>query len=294
MSGSIESLRHKINSAGELESVVRTMKALAASSIGQYERAVLSLQDYYRTVQLGLAACLSHGALDTVSPKIEAKKIKTTEIIIFGSDQGLVGQFNDLLANFALKTLHNLSEKKTLKAVGERMYLILNASDLKPQGMFQVPNSVNAITALVSDILLQSQGLQNREETEFYIFHNQPIRNGIYEPVKQRLLPFDEKWIEEITAIPWPVRKSPQIIDDTKTLTSLIREYLFTSLFKACAESLNSENASRMLAMQRAEKNITELLEGLKAAFNQERQNSIDEELFDVIAGFEALKKTSK
>ena len=52
-----ESLRRKISSAGDLQSVVRTMKALAASSIGQYEKSVLALADYYRTVELGLSAC---------------------------------------------------------------------------------------------------------------------------------------------------------------------------------------------------------------------------------------------
>ena len=49
----------------------------------------------------------------------------------------------------------------------------------------------------------------------------------------------------------------------TATLRALIREYLFVSLFRACAESLASENASRLAAMQRADKNIDELLENL-------------------------------
>jgi F-type H+-transporting ATPase subunit gamma len=69
----------------------------------------------------------------------------------------------------------------------------------------------------------------------------------------------------------------------------LIREYLFVSLFKACAESLASENRSRLVAMQRAQRNIDELLDGLRTAFNQKRQTSIDEELFDVVSGFEVL-----
>ena len=75
------------------------------------------------------------------------------------------------------------------------------------------------------------------------------------------------------------------------TLRALIREYLFVSLFRACAESLASENASRLAAMQRAEKNIEELLEDLDGRFHRLRQSSIDEELFDVISGFEALLK---
>jgi len=72
---------------------------------------------------------------------------------------------------------------------------------------------------------------------------------------------------------------------------ALIREYLFVSLFRACAESLASENASRLAAMQRADKNIDELLENLKYAFHRLRQSGIDDELFDVISSYEALSK---
>ncbi len=73
------------------------------------------------------------------------------------------------------------------------------------------------------------------------------------------------------------------------TLRALVREYLFISLFRACAESLASENASRLAAMERADRNIGELLENLRGTFRRLRQSGIDEELFDVISGFEAL-----
>jgi F-type H+-transporting ATPase subunit gamma len=72
-------------------------------------------------------------------------------------------------------------------------------------------------------------------------------------------------------------------------LRALIREYLFVSIFRACAESLASENASRLAAMQRADKNIGELREDLNRTFHRMRQSGIDEELFDVVSGFEAL-----
>lgn len=63
MSDTLETLRRKIDGAGELDSVVRSMKALAAASIGKYEKAVPSLADYYRRVELGLAACRYTGRL---------------------------------------------------------------------------------------------------------------------------------------------------------------------------------------------------------------------------------------
>jgi F-type H+-transporting ATPase subunit gamma len=89
----------------------------------------------------------------------------------------------------------------------------------------------------------------------------------------------------------WPTKNLPEIMGGgAATLRAFIREYLFISLFRACAESIASENASRVAAMERADKNIDELLENLHHTFHRLRQSGIDEELFDVIAGFEALK----
>ncbi|MDZ7619947.1 MAG: F0F1 ATP synthase subunit gamma, partial [Patescibacteria group bacterium] len=73
MSETTASLRRKIHSAGDLQSVVRTMKALAASSIGQYEQSVRALGDYYRTVELGFGVCF-RGEGSTVSTPHEASQ----------------------------------------------------------------------------------------------------------------------------------------------------------------------------------------------------------------------------
>ena len=92
--------------------------------------------------------------------------------------------------------------------------------------------------------------------------------------------------------LPWPTKNLPEVIGDReRTLAALVREYLFVSLFKACAESLAAENASRLAAMQRAEKNIDDLTGTLNQTFRRLRQTSIDEELFDVLSGYESLSK---
>ena len=80
----------------------------------------------------------------------------------------------------------------------------------------------------------------------------------------QRLLPLDETWRAGLSKLAWPSANLPEVLEGgDATLQALISEYLFISLFRACAESLASENASRLAAMQRAEKNIGELLEEL-------------------------------
>ena len=77
--------------------------------------------------------------------------------------------------------------------------------------------------------------------------------------------------------------------DRKAIIESPAKRLLPFSLFRAAAEALASENASRLAAMQRADKNINDLLEQLQRSFHQLRQSGIDEELFDVISGFEAL-----
>jgi F-type H+-transporting ATPase subunit gamma len=291
MSDTTASLRRKIGSAGDLQSVVRTMKALAASSIGQYEKSVRALGDYYRTVELGLGACFR--ASETAAVVVERKgKANAGAIgaVVFGSDQGLVGQFNDVVADFTLKTLADLPGQPKLWAVGERIHVRLTDAGLPPLGLFTVPNSVQAITPLIGQILVEHETHQARGEvTELHLFYNRPTLGAVYAPVHQRLLPLDETWRRKLAELPWPTKPLPEVMDDSATLRALVREYLFVSLFRACAESLASENASRLAAMERADRNIDELLEDLNGNFHRLRQSGIDAELFDVISGFEAL-----
>ena len=293
MSNTAASLRRKISSAGDLQSVVRTMKALAASSIGQYEKSVRALGDYYRTVELGLGACFREARHE--APAEDRKERGDPGVIgavVFGSDQGLVGQFNDVVADYAIKTLAALPGKPEVWAVGERVHARLKEAGLPLMGLFAVPNSVQAITPLVGQIQIESETHRTRGDyASLYVFHNRPQSRSLYEPVGKRLLPFDAPWQRGMAEVRWPTKNPPQIMGGVaETLRTLIREYLFISLFRACAESLASENASRLAAMERADKNIDELLENLHGTFHRLRQAGIDEELFDVISGFEALR----
>jgi len=288
MSDTTAGMRRKIGGAGDLQSVVRTMKAVAASSIGQYEKSVTALADFNRAVELGLSACFRKTGPAPLIP--ERKAPGAIGAVVFGSDQGLVGQFNDVVADFAIETLAALPGKPEIWAVGERVHERLVDAGLSPRGVSPVPNSVKAITPLVGQILLESEARQQHGIAELHLFHNRPKSGAVYEPVNQRLLPLDEEWRRHLAELPWPTKSLPEVIGGgTETLRAFIRGYFFVSIFRACAESLASENASRLAAMQRADKNIDELLEDLNRTFHRLRQNGIDEELFDVVSGFEAL-----
>lgn len=310
MTNTTIALRRQIGSAGDLKSVVRTMKASAASAIGQHERSVAALGDYGRTVELGLGVCLRSAASDEAHADGPSPPIKNPVVhaVVFGSDQGLVGRFNEAVVEHALGQLAEDPATVRLWAVGERVQARLQDAKRPPEDVFAVPGSVEQITRLVGQILLKVPLLSGEPLTDpeadsaapkarqptgapasLVLFYNRPSGSG-YAPASQRLLPLDGAWQRELAGRPWPAKQLLAVLGSSaQALRAFIREHLFVSLFRASAESLASENASRLAAMQRADKNIGTLLTELGAEFNRLRQSGIDEELFDVIAGFDAM-----
>ena len=188
-----------------------------------------------------------------------------------------------------LKTLPGTITK--IWAVGDRAHALMADAGVAHVNLLSVPTSVNAITPLIGQILIEAEAaLDQGDVEEVYVFHNHPKFGAVYEPVGERLVPLDHAWKHKLAAMAWPTKNLPEVIEGAKSaLPAFVRAYLFVLLFQSCAESLASENASRLAAMQRAEKNIEDILEDLNRTFRRVRQESIDEELFDVISGFEAL-----
>ena len=142
----LESIRNKTEGAEDLKSVVSAMKALASSKIVQYQTAVSSLGDYYHTVELGIIAYFKAEKIEAIRYKQEiinnnkSENDKTICAIVFGSDQGLVGQFNDLLADFVSTSLNALPGKKEIWVIGERVQLLLSDEGWNTTMLYHVPN----------------------------------------------------------------------------------------------------------------------------------------------------------
>jgi F-type H+-transporting ATPase subunit gamma len=289
MSATIVGLRRKIASAGDLQSVVRAMKAQAAASIEQFERSVAALADYQRTVSLGLGVCIRGRP---VVPPPPAQRQPVVRIVVFGSDQGLVGRFNDIVADHATALSADQSGPVAIWTVGQRVHELMGDTGRAIEHAFDVPSSVAAITTFVGQLLVADEALLDADRLiELHLVYNQIAPSATYRPVNIQLLPLDDAWRQREAAVAWPTAGLPEVLaPDAATLAAFIREYLFVSLFRACAESLASENTSRLAAMQRAEKNIDDLRDTLGSEYHRLRQAGIDEELFDVVAGYEALR----
>ena len=289
-----EALKRKIQSAQDLLGVVKTMKALAAVSIRQYHRAVESLADYNRTVEMGLQIVLKESLEATAASRSQSMRLGA---VVFGTDQGLCGQLNNTIVSHALEEMDKTGipkEERIIIAVGVRTADILEDSGQKVFEILTTPGSTAGITSMVQDITLLLENWRFKIAVErMHLYYSEYVSGAIYRPRTLKLIPVDHQWLVGLRREKWASRTLPTFtMDWNRIFRALIREYLFVSIYRAFANSLASENASRLAAMQSAEKNIEERLEELSVHFHRQRQMTITEELLDIVAGFEVLKES--
>ena len=290
----IESLRRKIEVSRELRDIVKTMKTMAAVSIRQYDRAVASLRQYNRTIEMGLQIVMRHNREDKHPPRPSPGR--RLGAIIFGSEMGMCGQFNEVLVSFALDRFNQMQtaeEDRAIIAVGARAVSRLEEAGVQAEASFAMPGAVSGSTSRVQELLLKIEAWQCPGGIDrVMLFHQQPVPGGPYRPQAVPLLPVDLDWLAGLGQAPWPSRVIPTYtMPRPRLVYALLGQYLFVSLYRALAESLAAENAARLAAMQAAEKNIEDRLKELSLQYNQLRQSTITEELLDIVAGFETLQR---
>ncbi len=286
----LERLIQRLDSFGDLRDIVGTMKSLSAASIHQYEQAVRSLADYRRTVELGLHIVLRESKLP---PDRQPRKEGRLAAVIFGSDHGLCGRFNEEITQYALQRMDSIptDPERRILVVGQRASDLLVRADQPVTMALNLPGNANQISGIVQEILLHIDRWREDPGLDWlYLFHNRPSGRSSYRSVSLHLLPLHMERFHRLEERPWPSRNLPTYtMSREDLLSSLLRQYFFISLFRACAESQAAEHGSRLTAMQAAERNLDERIEELTGQYRRARQEAITTELLDVVAGFEAV-----
>lgn len=290
----IEVLRRQLDGVHELHSVVRAMKSLSAARIRQCREAVDAVTSYGRTVDLGLQAALRGRTSQDL--RTESTGGESAVLIVFGSDQGLVGAFNTRIAESTVQRADALgSAWRATLVVGSRTAQLLETGGHHVHETFPAPASPDAITAAVQDII---PAVEEWRVTggidQFLLGFNTATAGQPLTTEWRRLFPLESERLVALANSPWPTRHLPAWrVAWPDLYARLIRESLFVRLFQALAASLAAENASRLAAMQSAETRIEERLAALDLAYRQQRQQAITEELLEVTAGFETLVEVS-
>lgn len=291
---SLEHLQNQLDSLGDLRGIVKTMKALSAANIHQYEQAVRALAGYYRTVEMGLHVVLKGfdpASFAGGSPKANHR----LGAVVFGSDHGLCGRFNEDIVEYSIQRMDSIPadrDSRRILAVGARAAASLEHAGQPVEADFSVPGSASQITRMVGQILLKIDEWREQGGVHYvYLFYNRHSSMQSYRPTGIELLPVNLRRFHRLEEEPWPSRSLPTYTMDRQALFSrLLDQYLFVVIFRACAESQASEHGGRLAAMQAAERNLEERLGDVTMDYRRARQTVITSELLDLVAGFEAIE----
>ncbi|MBU0645652.1 MAG: F0F1 ATP synthase subunit gamma [Alphaproteobacteria bacterium] len=295
MTQSLERLTRRTESMKSIRGIVHTMKTLSVINAAPYDHAARAIEAYHDTVLTGFQAFLHHfGPWDAREVAIVRRVL-----IVFGSDHGLCGNYNEALAAHVAQAVQNWPEGPvTLLCVGAQMEDALTDQGMTPKETLFPPASVDGIGRL-SNLLTQRlddirHAAHPGDISVSLAYFTRDGGAGQVPEIKS-LLPLDTDLLRDLSTKPWASRSLPSFtLAPDEMLSALIREHLFASMFRAAAEALVTENAARMSLMQQAEQSIDDRLEGLTGQIRTVRQDDITTELLDVIVGFEALKKGKK
>ncbi len=288
----LEALSRQIHTVHDLQSVVKTMKGLAAVNIRQYEEAVRALRDFGRSLELGMQILLLH-APELLAARSSAAGGRVGAVVL-GSDQGMCGQFNARIAAEAGERLREAAREThapLVLVIGARAAAELERSEHEVSQTLVLPGSVAEITHRVQDLAVRiNRWREEQGVRRVWVFHQRPRSGASYRAHFEQVFPLSQEWFRTLRARRWPTRMLPTFtMDWPRLFSALVGQHLFAALYRAMAESLAAENAARLAAMQAAEKNVEERLDDLTAQYHRRRQNAITEELLDVTAGFEVL-----
>lgn len=288
---SVEALQGRVDTVRRLLSLVRTMKALSAAGVRQCEEAVRSLAEYRRTLELGLGMAVGREAPEGAGR--DRRRDGRLAAVVFGGDQGLCGRFNERVALHAARVVAVLEPeggRRLVFCVGGRLAERLQDLGLPVAGSLPAPGSLAGITPLVHRLLVRLEAWREEGVERVVLVHHRHREGGLTGPVTVPFLPVDPARLPGARRRARPGRGLPlYTMDRQRLLAALVRQYLFVTLFRACAESLASEHAVRLLSLQGAERNIEGRLEELRGELRRLRQDLTTAEILDLNAGFQAL-----
>lgn len=284
MSG-LHDLKKNIESAENLKTIVSTMKAHASSNINQFKNAAKASMTYRQVLDMSLFVVLSE---DEILPLAKVNKGQILHIV-FGSDLGLAGRFNERISAYALEKITQ-NEGDIVVVVGQQIFQRLK-EDFKIYNTFMQPQTTDNLSSMVNRLLVQIDEIRDETAIEkIKLYYNKPHDYSIFIEETEILFPIDLFELAK-NKKEWDSRSIPTFfMEKQEIISDLIKQYFFITLYRTLCFSLASENASRLASMQSAEKNIDNRLEELNFQFRRERQNGITEELNDIISGFKAIR----
>jgi F-type H+-transporting ATPase subunit gamma len=281
-------IKRKISTIVKTQQITRTMKMVAAAKLRRVQESTLHLR-FYSTKIEELMTDLLKGASLAFHPLFRYGDVKNVELIIITADRGLCGSFNHNVLKKAEDMIKNFNrEGKTvsLTVIGRHGYNYLKFRGYSFRKTYMNILSKEAKFTDAMEIMDDVMNIFLEEKLdEVYLIYNRFINTLVQKVTVKQVFPLNvEKTEKEIVA--------QHIFEPSmeEVLESLLPRYVYILLYSAMLESLASEHAARMTAMDNATKNADDMVRMLTLSFNNARQIAITKELIEINTSVEAMK----
>ena len=283
----LKEIRIRLNAVKNIQKITKAMKMVSAAKMRKAQDRILSTRPYaYKLSELmsqlvALANISEH-------PLTKEREVKKRVVILITSDRGLCGAFNSNIIKYTVNHLNNVGKETAIVTLGKKGFDFFNKRKYNViknyPTIFQNLNiqTSNEIVTYLNDIFLSGEyDLIEIIYNEFKSIIKQNI-------LTETMLPFSEK-----KTIDKKLQNASFIFEPEakKILQELIPKELNIKFWKAILESNASEQGARMTAMDAASNNAGDLIQSLNLSYNRARQESITNELLEIVSGAEALKK---
>ena len=267
------------------------MKLIAAVRLQKAQAALMAYRPYsdaYRDVVLNVAA-LSESE---DHPLLRIPEEKTNlHVLFFTSDRGLCGSFNSALIRNMQRYIEEQGEvfgNIKLSFVGRRGRDYFSKNGLAPGKYYTGVNEKNSRKFSEELAAALTEEFRAGESDEIVLAYNHFVSAISQRMTFERLLPLSAEESDGGAA----ESSSDYIFEPEKEriIGSILPKYVQVRIERAMNESLTSEHAARMTAMENATSNADEVIAKLTLLFNKTRQAIITTELMDIVNGTEAQK----
>lgn len=290
---SLKEIKGRLGSVKSTKKITSAMKMIASSKLHKAQNAITNFLPYQEKLDAILTNLLS---ADTTyeSPFIQKRETKRVAIVAFASNSSLCGAYN---ANVIKEFIRSYEEKKALGneniliyPIGKKIFDAVKKLGLKPEGDFEEmadKPSYQAVQDLAKELIAKYIA---KEIDEVILIYHHFVSTGTQRLMNVPFLPFNLE--QEKEGESKDNGQADYIFEPSKEeiLTSLIPTVLYSRLYAALLDANASEHAARTVAMQIATDNADDLVQELTIQFNKSRQQSVTNQLLDIIGGASALQ----
>ncbi len=283
---SVRDIRRRIRSVENTGKVTNAMSLIAASKMRRAQLAVTDGRPYAEKIHEVIATLAAQPTDDeTVHPLLETRPVNTVGMVVITPDRGLAGgmhaNINRQVARFILGS--GATVRSIVVGRKGRDFLVRYTDTV--QAVFtDLSDRVSlADTTAISRLVID--GYTEGEFDEVHVAYMRFVSTVQQEPVIERILPVEPAALESAQRVGYIYEPDPATV-----LSALLPQFVEMQVYHAILESIASEQSARMVAMRNATDNANQLASDLTLVMNKLRQDSITNELLDLVGGQVAME----